>query len=166
MSRTIFMVQKMFEAIEVRLYIENILETRRSNFPSFPQYFLHVVRFSCLGRDQMYFIEDRKDIPKLSPATSWPGAISGYTCLEQMSIGLNCSTVEVHLTYSNHEMPEFASESAAMKAKLNPCPAEPGYILFCKQCRSRSVGFWRSQLIWICIVCHQVCKFITTIWIK
>ena len=22
---------------------------------------------------------------------------------------------------------------------------------FCKQCRSRSVGFWRSQLIWICI---------------
>ena len=24
---------------------------------------------------------------------------------------------------------------------LNPCPAEPGYILFCKQCRSRSVGF-------------------------
>ena len=24
----------------------------------------------------------------------------------------------------------------------------------CKQCRSRSVGFWRSQLIWICIVCH------------
>ena len=24
----------------------------------------------------------------------------------------------------------------------------------CKQCRSRSVGFWRSQLIWICTVCH------------
>ena len=29
---------------------------------------------------------------------------------------------------------------------LNPCPAEPYH---CKQCRSRSVGFWRSQLIWI-----------------
>ena len=25
-----------------------------------------------------------------------------------------------------------------------------------KQCRSRSVGFWRSQLIWICTVCHYV----------
>ena len=49
---------------------------------------------------------------------------------------------------------------------FNPCPTEPGYILFCKQCRSRSVGFWRSQLIWICTVHHQVCKFITTIWIK
>ena len=24
----------------------------------------------------------------------------------------------------------------------------------CKQCRSRSIGFWRSQLIWICTVCH------------
>ena len=23
-----------------------------------------------------------------------------------------------------------------------------------KQCRSRSVGFWRNQLIWICTVCH------------
>ena len=27
---------------------------------------------------------------------------------------------------------------------LNPYPAEPGYTL-CKQCRSRSVGFWRSN---------------------
>ena len=26
----------------------------RSNFPSFPQYFLPVVRFSCLGRDQIF----------------------------------------------------------------------------------------------------------------
>ena len=49
---------------------------------------------------------------------------------------------------------------------VNPCPAEPGYTLFCKQCRSRSVGFWRSQLIWICTVCHQVCKFIAKILIK
>ena len=24
---------------------------------------------------------------------------------------------------------------------FNPCPAEPGYTLFLKQCRSRSVGF-------------------------
>ena len=24
------------------------------NFSSFPQYFLHVVRFSCLGRDQIF----------------------------------------------------------------------------------------------------------------
>ena len=30
---------------------------------------------------------------------------------------------------------------------------------FCKQCRSRSVGFYRSQLIWICTVCHSVFEF-------
>ena len=29
----------------------------------------------------------------------------------------------------------------------------------CKQCSSRSVGFFRSQLIWICTVCHSI-------WIK
>ena len=27
----------------------------------------------------------------------------------------------------------------------------------CKQCRSRSAGFWRSQQIWICTFCHLVC---------
>ena len=30
-----------------------------------------------------------------------------------------------------------------------------------KQCRSRSVGFWRSQLIWINTVCHSVCEFVS-----
>ena len=30
----------------------------------------------------------------------------------------------------------------------------PDIPYLCKQCRSRSVGFWRSQLIWICTVCH------------
>ena len=36
---------------------------------------------------------------------------------------------------------------------LNPCTAEPGLPFLCKQCRFRSVGFWRCQLIWICTVC-------------
>ena len=36
-----------------------------------------------------------------------------------------------------------------------------------KQCRSRSDGFWRrSQLIWICTVCHSVSEFVSTTWIK
>ena len=35
-----------------------------------------------------------------------------------------------------------------------------------KQCRSRSDGFWRSQLIWICTVCHSVSEFISVISIK
>ena len=37
---------------------------------------------------------------------------------------------------------------------LNPFLAEHDMPCLSKQCRSRSVGFWRSQLIWICTVCH------------
>ena len=37
---------------------------------------------------------------------------------------------------------------------INPSLAEHDMPWFSKQCRSRSVGFWRSQLIWICTVCH------------
>ena len=36
----------------------------------------------------------------------------------------------------------------------------------CKQCRSRSVGFWRSQLIWICSVWYKVFEFVCTPLIK
>ena len=42
----------------------------------------------------------------------------------------------------------------------------PDMPCLCKQCRSRSVGFFRSQLIWIYTVCHSVREFISTIWIK
>ena len=42
----------------------------------------------------------------------------------------------------------------------------PDIPCLCKQCRARSVGFWRSQLIWICTVCHSLCGFISIIWIK
>ena len=37
---------------------------------------------------------------------------------------------------------------------LSPSLAEHDMPCLSKQCRSRSVGFWRSQLIWICTVCH------------
>ena len=36
----------------------------------------------------------------------------------------------------------------------------------CKQCRFRSVSFFRSQLVWICTVCHSVGKFVSTTCIK
>ena len=43
---------------------------------------------------------------------------------------------------------------------------KPDIPCICKQCRSRSVGFWRSQLIWIYTVCCSVCEFISINWIK
>ena len=50
--------------------------------------------------------------------------------------------------------------------KLTLVLLSPDILYICKQCRSRSVGFWRSQLIWICTVCHQVCEFIAKALIK
>ena len=38
----------------------------------------------------------------------------------------------------------------------------PDIPCLCKQFRSRSVG----QLIWIYTVCHSVCEFVSTTWIK
>ena len=51
---------------------------------------------------------------------------------------------------------------------LNPSLAEHDMPCLSKQCtcRSRSVGFWRSQMIWICTVCHQICEFLSKTWIK
>ena len=42
----------------------------------------------------------------------------------------------------------------ALPYHFNPSLAEHDMPCLSKQCRSRSVGFWRSQLIWICTVCH------------
>ena len=37
---------------------------------------------------------------------------------------------------------EYVYANKIMKINsVNPCLADPGYTLFCKQCRSRSVGF-------------------------
>ena len=40
----------------------------------------------------------------------------------------------------------------AMLNKLTLVLLNPDISCLCKQCRSRSVGFWRSKLIWICTV--------------
>ena len=53
-----------------------------------------------------------------------------------------------------------------MRLRLTLVLLNPDIPCLCKQCRSRSVGFSRSQLIWICTVCHTVYEFISTIWIK
>ena len=42
----------------------------------------------------------------------------------------------------------------------NPCPDDPGHIIFKKQCRSKSAGFIRSQLIWIHTDFFSACESI------
>ena len=54
--------------------------------------------------------------------------------------------------------------SYARSVLVGPCRQTGRYYQFCwtlimsclcKQCRSRSVGFFKIQLIWICTVCHM-----------
>ena len=49
--------------------------------------------------------------------------------------------------------------SRAMKLSLNHSLAEHDMPCFSKQCRSKSVGFCRSQLIWICTVVIKYVNF-------
>ena len=45
-------------------------------------------------------------------------------------------------------------ELAPHKRSVNPSLDEHNMPCLSKQCRSRSADFWRSQIIWICTVCH------------
>ena len=69
-----------------------------------------------------------------------------------------CPFYTYHLAESTHSVNPYLTLTLVLLNPDIPC--------LCKQCRSRSVGFFRSQLIWICTVCHSVCEFISTIWIK
>ena len=84
----------------------------------------------------MYFQQRLK-----SACTSVPSDQSlctlGYPKCAQWRFWSDCTTVFIILVL-----------------KFNPSPAEPDMSCLCKQCRSRSVGFWRSKLIWIYTVCH------------
>ena len=52
-------------------------------------------------------------------------------------------------------LPTFDDIVGIIRNKLTLVLLNPDIPCLCKQCRSRSFGFWRwSQLIWICTVCH------------
>ena len=65
---------------------------------------------------------------------------------------LNYWGSSVVLYKKDHSRERTPIRSSQEEEPINPYAVEPGYTLLCKQCRSRSVGFWRSQLIWICTV--------------
>ena len=48
----------------------------------------------------------------------------------------------------------FFKKSDQLHTNINPSLAEHDMHCLSKQCRSRSVGFFRSQLTWIYTVCH------------
>ena len=56
--------------------------------------------------------------------------------------------------------------SEVSKWHLSLVLLNPDMPCLCKQYRSRSVDFFRSQLIWIYTVCHSILEFVSTTWIK
>ena len=61
------------------------------------------------------------------------------------------STTREHWTACHIHTPSYVWNIA--KCNLTLALLNPDIPCLCKQCRSRSVGFFRSQLIWICTVC-------------
>ena len=123
-------------------------------------YLLNLYHF--LGKFSWWQIHDIFFIPENKKKLDW--AVDGIPS-QIFMLGANVADsmmdgwTDGKIMLLSHTLTRWESHIASL-FKFNPCPA------FFKQCRSRSVGFWRSQLIWICTVCHQVCKFIATIWIK
>ena len=82
-------------------------------------------------------------------------------CMHQRNAMIEVLLMSTHNICFYGELKKFSQNCYHILLLLNldiPC--------LCKHCRSRSVGFFRSQLIWICTVCYSVCEFVSTTWIK
>ena len=88
---------------------------------------------------------------------------NGYNDDVMMMITMLVMLIIILLHY---DPSQDSSLTVTFRSSLTLVMLNPDIPCLCKQCRSRSVGFWRSQLIWICTVCHKVCEFIAKIWIK
>ena len=102
------------------------------------------------------------DLPCMQQVSYLEG---GLLCLWMLPLYLHVNQKsdydDIYYTVTHYSPQQMVHQSTLTLVLLKldiPC--------LCKQCRSRSVGFWRSQLIWICTVCHSVCEFIATIQIK
>ena len=97
---------------------------------------------------------------RLCECAGWSGlSLPAYVIIPLFHVG--SQIYSLFTIYAYYCMQAFHGGELLTLVLLNqdiPC--------LCKQRRSRSVGFFRSQLIWICTVCHSLCDFISTIWIK
>ena len=86
-----------------------------------------------------------------------------------MGTPIKCCIVLIVLNFV--QTASFIKEDTLFHYLFHCCPTgmisiltlvllNPDIPWLCKQCRSRSVGFFWTQLIWICTVCHYLCEFI------
>ena len=78
-----------------------------------------------------------------------------FTCLFELSfIHGPVNVIKAMSTWSVNYLPTLFLVHNWQMPFLTLVLLNPDIPCLCKQCRSRSVGFFRSQLIWICTVCH------------
>ena len=82
-------------------------------------------------------------------------ACGPLVCLFLEVLHSKCMQLHMHQHHMLHMHQQYCLYVLFVSGfKFNPSLAEHDMPYLTKQCRSRSVGFWRSQLIWICTVCH------------
>ena len=111
-----------------------------------------LVRVYCLSFSQ-HFLDTVKPILKV-------------TCIKQSC--LKRPLFQIPLKVNNGKLPVLSKPLSlatifllSHRCLLNKVECTLTLVLLnldrsclCKQCRPRSVGFWRSQLIWVYTVCH------------
>ena len=138
-------------------------------------------RISCQSCEQKYFITwTRKGVFAICIQNKYPcqPAYLRSFCVNWVGLLLSTFkmnymyytvwwTVKILSTYAAGSGP-WLSCMSILKARLilTLVLLNPNILCLGKQCRSRSVGFWRSQLIWICTVCHWDFEFVSTTRIK
>ena len=78
-------------------------------------------------------------------------------------IHILCELTDAHIYSSNNIY--WTERKQRKRQMLTLVLLNPDIPYLYKPCRSRSVGFWRSQLIWLSTVCHSECELMPTIWI-
>ena len=88
-----------------------------------------------------------------------------YITSEKMMVLLRPLT-QIYAVQMNDKNNKHIGINFGIRNTITLVLLNPDIPCLSKQCRSRSVGFFRSQLIWICTVCHSVFEFVSTTWIK
>ena len=127
------------------------------------------VKISLLGckANFLHFVRSNWAFAVYAWSLKTPSCLTWSTYIVKLSNGLDKTCIfNKNYWYSIFVILMCTYNIHKLTNKLTLVLLNPDIPCLCKQCRPRSVGFWRSQLILICTVCHVVCEFITTIQIK
>ena len=103
---------------------------------------------------------------KLHPWLSKVCPVKNLSDLVNVLAGLNLCWLHTCMSKDMFSVVRLSLSNSLVRETLTIVLLNLDIPYLFKQCRSRSVGFFRSQPIWICAVCHSVPEFIPTTWMK